>query len=129
LRQDEKMKSTKISGIYQVVIGAGMIGIWILNFINGEIPELQTATWSIAMHILAEVVTAILLLISGLSILLKKHKMKTLFNIAFGALIYTLIASPGYFAQQSNWTAAALFLAMLIITLALLISENRTGPE
>lgn len=122
------MKNRKISGAFQVLVGTGMIGIWILNFLGGEIPELQSEPWSISMHILAEVVTAILLLISGLSILLKGHKMSALYYIAFGALIYTLIASPGYFAQLSNWVAVALFLAMLVITILLLLGEKEVSP-
>jgi hypothetical protein len=118
------VKTTRISGIFQLTVGAGMIGIWILNFVNGEIPQLQSEPWSIAMHILAEVVTAILLLISGLSILLRRFKMKSLYYLSYGALIYTLIASPGYFAQLSNWVAVALFLVLLFITLVLLLYEN-----
>ncbi len=122
------MKSTKFSGAFQVLVGTGMIGIWILNFLGGEIPELQSEPWSISMHILAEVVTAILLLISGLSILLKGRKMSRLYYLAFGALIYTLIASPGYFAQLSNWVAVALFLIMLIITLIFLLTDRTRMP-
>ncbi len=119
------MKSTKFSGIFQVFVGSGMMAIWILNFMKGEIPELQTEPYRIAMHILAEAVTATLLLISGLSILLKGRKMFSLFNLASGALIYTLIASPGYFAQMANWGAVMLFLVLLVFTIVLLLFENR----
>lgn len=119
------MKSIKISGVFQVTVGAGMLGIWILNFTRGEIPQFQTEPWSIVMHILAELVTATLLLISGLSIVLKGNKLQSLYYIAYGSLIYTLIASPGYFAQLSNWVAVALFLLMLLITLVLLILTDQ----
>jgi hypothetical protein len=119
----------KISGVYQVLTGAGMIGIWILNFWKGEIPELQTEPYRIAMHILAEAVTAIMLLVSGFHILMKGRKLPNLFNIASGALIYTLIASPGYFAQMSHWGAVAPFLVLLGFTVVLLILENRVIPD
>ena len=119
------MKHMKLSGGFQVLVGGGMIGIWILNYINGEIPQLQTEAWSIAMHLLAEVVTAVMLLISGLSILLRGKKRQSLYFLAYGALIYTLIASPGYFAQLSNWVAVSLFLALLVFTLFLLFREKR----
>ena len=118
------MKTEKLSGLYQVIMGIGMIGIWILNFVKGEIPELETEPYRIAMHILAEAVTACMLLVSGFSILLKGRKMKTLFNLASGALIYTLIASPGYFAQMSNWGGVVVFLALLVITIGLLLIEK-----
>lgn len=122
------MKTEKMSGAFQVLVGAGMIGIWILNFINGSIPQFQTEPWSITTHILAETITATLLLASGLSILLKGHKLKSLYYIAFGSLIYTLIASPGYFAQLANWPAVVFFLVLLLITIALLLGEKRINP-
>lgn len=119
------MKTVKISGAFQTLVGTGMIGIWIMNFTHGEIPQLQTEAWSITMHILAEGVTAILLLISGLSILFKGEKLPALYYIAYGALLYTLLASPGYFAQMANWVAVILFLVLLVITVVLLLLETR----
>lgn len=115
----------KISGIYQILLGAGMLGIWVLHVLRGEIPELQTEALRITAHLLAEGATAISLLISGFFILLKGRKSEALFNISFGALIYTLIASPGYFAQQAQWGMASLFLILLTITLAILVAQGK----
>jgi len=115
------MKTQKIAAIYQVIIGTGIMGIWILNFLKGEIPELQREPWRIAAHLAAEVLTGTMLLVSGLSILLGRKQRKTLYYLAFGALIYTLVASPGYFAHQGNWVAVILFMIMLGLTLAIII--------
>ena len=110
------MKNTlKISGMFQLVIGAGMIGIWLVLFLSKQIPELQTAPFRIFMHILAEIVTASLLLISGSFILLKKYRHPIFYNLSFGMLIYTLIASQGHYAQQSDWGLVTLFFLMLSI--------------
>lgn len=115
----------KISGIYQILVGAGMLGIWILHFLRGEIPELQTEALRITAHLLAEGGTAIALMISGFFILLKGRRNDDLFNISFGALIYTLIASPGYFAQMAQWGMASVFLVLLTITVALLFAQDK----
>lgn len=114
----------KIAGIFQTLVGAAMIGIWLMNFFSGGIPEFQTEPYSIAAHILAEMVTALLLLISGFSILIKKQKKQAIYYLAFGALLYTLIASPGYFAQLGDWGAVLLFTAMLVLTVFFLVRKN-----
>ena len=117
----------KISAIYQICIGIGMIGIWILLFITRQIPELQSEPIRIAMHILAEVTTGILLLISGLSILKKGLPHKTFYNLSCGALVYTLIASPGYYGSKGEWGVFTVFTIMLIISISFVVTGHRSS--
>jgi hypothetical protein len=123
------MNMLKISGIYQLVIGLGMVGIWILHFLNGEVPELQTEPIRIAMHLLAEVATGTILLVSGCFILFKGRKKSLLFNLSFGALLYSLIASPGYFAQMGQWGVTGMFLLLLATTVALLMVQDQPDKK
>jgi hypothetical protein len=119
------MKNTKyITGIFQVLTGVGILGIWIINVLKGAIPEFQTEAIRIAMHLLAEAFTGVLLLVSGLLILLKKRHNSALFYLSFGSLFYTLIASPGYFAQKGQWGIAALFLVLLLTTVVILAAKR-----
>ena len=118
------MNTLRISGIFQAFVGIGMIGIWMVSFAMGTITEVETEVIRISMHMMAELTTAILLLISGFSILLNKQFKSSLFHLSFGALIYTLIASPGYFAQLNQWGVVSLFLVLLVISLALLIIQS-----
>jgi len=113
-----------ITGIFQVLCGVGILGIWILNALKGAIPELQTEVIRIAMHLTAEAFTGILLLVSGLFILFKKRKSSALFHLSFGALFYTLIASPGYFAQKAQWGVCGLFLVLLSVSVAILVIQT-----
>jgi len=115
------MNTLKLTGVYQLIVGAGIIGIWIIQFLFGEIPEIQTAPYSIVMHMLAETFTGLMLLFSGAAILLNRNKQTVLFYISSGALLYTLLASPGYFMQQNEWGVATLFLALLVLTTGLLL--------
>ena len=122
------MKNTlKVSGIFQIVVGSGMIGIWIVSFLKGTVPEIQTEPMRISMHFLAEMATATLLLVSGFTILLRKRLRETLFHISFGALFYTLIVSPGYFAQHDQWGTVTLFLVLLIISVLVEILLQKGG--
>jgi peptidoglycan/LPS O-acetylase OafA/YrhL len=116
------MKNAKKTvGIFQLVVGTGMLGIWMLSFHTGKVNELQTEVFRIAMHLLAEVLTALSLLISGGLILFSKRKHPGLFYGSFGALIYSLIASPGYFAQRGDWAVVFLFIVLLVMSVGLLI--------
>lgn len=115
----------RISGVFQVLVGAGIWGIWILSFVRGAIPELQSEPFRIAMHLLAEACTGSLLLLSGLDILLTVKKRSVLFQVSMGALLYTLIASPGYFAQHGQWSIVGIFLGMLVLTVALILYQGR----
>jgi len=114
----------RISGIFQLVCGAGIIGIWITNMLLGAIPELQTEPIRIGMHLLAEAATGASLFASGLYIFLKRMKCNALFYLSSGALLYTLIISPGYFTQKGQWGIAALFLILLVITVAILAAQS-----
>ena len=124
MRVKVRLNAVLISGIFQILVGTGMLGIWLTLFLKGEIPELQTEILGIAAHLLAEAVTALMLLFSGFHILLKGKMLKPLFHISFGALIYTLIASPGYYAQTGQWATASLFFILLAISVVLLLSRG-----
>ena len=119
------MSINKLKGIYQILIGSGMIGIWIFLYISSQIPELETEPIRIIMHIIAEVITGILLLISGFYVLIRGHKQEVLYNISLGALIYTLIASTGYYAQKAAWSIVVVFITMLIISIILLLKFKK----
>lgn len=116
-------KRLKISGLFQLFTGAGILGIWIINLLKGSIPELQTEPLRILMHLLAEAATGASLIASGCYILIKRKKCNELFHLSFGALFYTLIASPGYFVQMDQWGIGALFLILFVTGLAVLAAQ------
>lgn len=115
----------KMTAMYQILIGTGMIGIWVLLFSTGNIPELQNELMRIVMHITAEVLTGVLLLISGLWILIKKHTHRVFYYLSSGALLYTLIASPGYYAGKDEWAVFFAFIGLLLFTIFLLIINQK----
>ena len=117
----------KLTAVFQIILGAGIIGIWVMLFLSGRIPEIQTEPLRIAMHIAAEFTTGCLLLISGIYSLIKSAQHRVLFNLSFGALIYTLIVSPGYYADRGEWPVFAVFMIMLVITVLLILLNSKTG--
>jgi len=103
------------STVFAIVVGFGMIGQWLVSYMTGKIPELKTEPIRIGFHIAAEMATALILLLSGFLLLLGAAAGQTLFLVAVGMLFYTCIVSPGYFAQQGNWTWLIMFSALIVI--------------
>lgn len=99
----------KMSGVFALVIGLFMISQWIASLVTGKVPELATAPLEIGFHLAAEILTALALVLAGLAILKKLRWGRTLFLVAGGMALYSIINSPGYFAQRGQWPIVALF--------------------
>lgn len=107
-----------------------MIGAWIMFYVTDNIPELETAPVQIGMHLMAEFVTAALLIVSGLAIIKNKEWAFKLYLFSMGMLVYTLIQSPGYFLQQGEIALAGMFVVLFVIALAFLypfFSNNQSS--
>jgi hypothetical protein len=105
------------SSIFGVICGIGIIGHWTISFFNGRIPELETEPIRIRFHIAAEAVTALMLIIAGVGLWAAAAWGSTLYLLAVGMLFYTVIISPGYFAQQGKWKWVAIFGLLLILAI------------
>ncbi len=75
----KQLKWVKRTAFYNIFVGASMIVMWLFFFITDQIPELETAPFEIATHLIAEFLTAILLVLSGVFIFLKSKKAKVFY--------------------------------------------------
>ena len=102
---------------YSMTVGVLMLGQWSFFILSGNVVEFNTTPIEISIHISIEVVTALLLLITGYR-LLKDKKNSIKWNIlAQGMLIYTVVNSSGYFAQLGQWPLVLMFAVLLILSL------------
>lgn len=85
--------------IFAMVVGIGMLGMWAVSYYKNQIPELESEPIRIKFHLVAEFVTALMLVASGLGLLTNQTWAMHLYLVAIGMLFYTIIVSPGYFAQ------------------------------
>ena len=111
------MKIKPIAVIYSFIIGSSMIGMWTMFLITDSIPELDTEPLRIGMHMFAELATGVTLLIGAIGIQTKKTWGYSMYLISLGMLLYTLIASPGYYADKGDILFVGMFLILLIITI------------
>ena len=103
------------SAIFVILVGAGMIGQWLVLFLSKSIPELKTEPIRIKFHIAAEMVTALMLVVSGVLLLAGVSAGRTIFLVAMGMMFYTCIVSPRYFAQQGNWYWLIMFSVLIVL--------------
>ena len=119
-----------IAGWFSLCIGLLMLGQWTFFLLSGQVPELKTKPAEIVLHITAEFVTAIALLVAGVGLLLATSWGIFLYLVATGMLLYTLIVSPGYYVQRRTWPLVTMFAVILVLTLILLgISISQIIPR
>ncbi len=119
----------KFAGIFALAVGLLMIGQWIASLVTGNVPELATAPLEIGFHLAAEILTALALVLAGLAILKKLRWGRTLFLVAGGMALYSIINSPGYFAQRGQWPVVALFGALFFAAVFALMAAAFEGDK
>lgn len=105
----------QFAAIFSIIIGIGMIGQWGVSYAKKQIPELKTEPIRIWFHIVAEMVTAILLIIGGTGLIAQLEWGTYIFLISMGMLFYTAIVSPGYFAQRGQWSWLIMFSILIVM--------------
>jgi len=113
------LSASNLVGAYCVLIGLMMIGMWLFLISKRQVPELKTATYAprlIAYHLVVELLTAIMLVISGIGLFLASDWAKTLSAISLGMLLYSVINSPGKYAHENNLPMVAMFTIITILT-------------
>jgi hypothetical protein len=89
--------------ILAIVVGIGMGAMWTVSYLSKQIPELETEPIRIKFHLVADFATAIILLIAGFGLMTNQVWAVSIYLTAVGMLLYTVIVSPGYFAQRWQW--------------------------
>ena len=110
-----------ISGVYAIVIGLGIIGLWIMLLLTKQVPELETEPVAIAFHITAEIIMGILSLLSGIFLLIDLSWAPYFFILAMGLVIYAVINAVGYYGQRKQWVFVIMFGIILIASVSLVI--------
>ncbi len=96
-------------------IGILMFAQWAFFIAAGQVVEMRTAPVALAFHLVAEATTAILLIVGGVGLLRRSAWAPKLLMVANGLLIYTVIVSPGYFAQSGQWPLVGMFVLLLVL--------------
>lgn len=119
------MSSPKSSAIYALAIGLMMIGMWSFFLASGQVPELEERPVEIVFHLTVEFTTAAVLVAAGAAALCRRRWGVVLQLFGFGMLTYTLMLSPGYYAQLGQGAFVAMFAVLFLVTLVFLFVAAR----
>jgi hypothetical protein len=104
----------KIEAVFSILIGAALLGTWIVLFVLGNVPELATSPLQTGLLLVAEFLTGLSLIVGGSGLLARARWGVPLDLVALGMLLYVSTYYTGILGQQGN-TPAAVFMAMVAI--------------
>jgi len=117
------MKIKTLAAFFAIFVGISIIGVWTMLYITGSIPELNTEPIRIWMHLVAEMTTGIVLILGAYGLLRNKRWGYNVYLISMGMLIYTLIVSPGYYAEKGDYLFVGIFIIMAFFAIILIIAS------
>jgi hypothetical protein len=108
----------RVVGWGQVIIGTAIAALWLLLLVTGQVPEIDEGRIGIWFHIAAELILAMVLIGAGLALLRKRARARLLTALALGALGYSAVNSPGWYAERGEWAMVGLFALVVCATVA-----------
>jgi len=115
------MEIRKIVSVYSLLVGIMMAVMWSVFALTDQIPELETSPKEIAFHLAAEFLTAFALIAGGLGLVLRRSWGFYLNLVALGMLAYTVVVSPGYYAQTGDYAFVGMFAVLMALTLVFIV--------
>lgn len=97
--------------IYALLVGTGMLGMWSMLLVTGQVPEVETEPIRLAFHLAAEAMTAVALIVAASGVARRARWGRSVYLLATGMLAYTLVVSPGYYAQAGDVAFVVMFAA------------------
>ena len=117
------MVLTIISGIYAIVMGIGILGLWTMLLLTKQVPELEIEPVAIKFHIAAESIMGLISILSGIFLLVNLTWAPYIFALAMGLIIYAVINSAGYYGQKKQWTFVIMFGIILCASICFAILD------
>jgi len=106
-----------IASIYTIIIGIAMLCMWIFLLGKREVPDLTTKPTQISFHLIAEFITAVMLLIGGFGLFANQPWGMAIFYISIGMVIYSTINAAGFYGQLKDWPMFIMLIVFTIISL------------
>jgi hypothetical protein len=127
-------RGIRLAAWFQVAVGILVIAWWAIAASTSGIEEVNEGKTDIFFHIAAELSMAWLLILGGLALIRRGSTTvtATLAGFALGALVYSSINSPGYFAERGDWWAVGMFGAIGAAAILMAVGVARgglRGPE
>jgi len=109
------MELRRTAAIYAIIVGIAMIGVWSRDLLTGQVSELSTEPIAIILTIVAEYLTAIVLIISGFGLIKKRSWGFKAFLLSMGFLLYSVMSAAGYFGQKGESVILGMMVVIFIL--------------
>ena len=97
-----------------------MLAWWAWSVTHGALRRPDRAPAEIRLHLAAELLTAALLLVGGVVVLAGGSGALAL--VGLGMLLYTVVASPGYFLARGEWPPVVMFAVLFVAAAAVTVA-------
>ncbi len=105
-----------IAALYAIAVGFIMIGVWSGLLAAGQVPELMTDPIEFSFHLIAEGITAVVLLVGGFGMFTRQRWALRIYLLGMGLLLYATLAGLGFHAQQGEQGLAGMFGILFLLT-------------
>jgi hypothetical protein len=116
----------RFSAWYGIVVSVIICCQWGFFLATGSVPELDDSSRQIAFHLVAEFLMAVVLFLGSVGLLRGWRRAAAAYLVGAGMVVYSVMNSPGYFAQRGDWALVAMFLVLLVLTVAAIVVLSRT---
>lgn len=111
---------------FELVTGVAIAGLWVMLLATSQVPEIPAGEIDIWFHLLAEFLTAGLLITAGLASFRAEEGARSRSLLALGALLYTTVNSAGYYAGSGEWPIVAMFTVLALATAGAALASLRS---
>ncbi len=115
------MDLRRILAAYSLLVGVMMVAMWSVFAATDQIPEIDERPKEIAFHLAAEMTTALALIAGGIGLVTGRCWGFPVNTAALGMLAYTVIVSPGYYAETGDYAFVWMFAGLMALTLAMIV--------
>ena len=97
-----------------------MLAWWALAIRQGALRRPDRTPGEIRLHLAAELLTAAVLLVGGIQLGLGEGAGPAV--VGLGMLLYTVVASPGYFVARGEWPPVVMFAVLGVVDAMILVA-------
>jgi hypothetical protein len=105
--------------------------MWSILLVSRQVPVLDTRPVEAALHLTAEFLTALVLILAGAGQLTGQRWGRPAYLVSMGMLLYSVINSAGYFAQTGQLTFIGMYAVFAVLAMAFTILTvfDEAAPE
>src|SRR6478672_8126070 len=113
------------AAIFAFIAAAVIVLVWIYRLAVTGTPEFAAQPWLTWLHLIAEIATAVVLVVGGWGLLAGTHWARKVYLIGVGALLFGALADIGRYADSGNNGLSIFFFLVAVVSVVFVIRAER----